>query len=55
MPEENQREILEICEALENYYGTAMVSGFPMAVFDLGRLDRMSEEELRKLAEELGV
>ncbi len=43
----------EIKEKLEDYYGTAMVSGFPMAMMDLASLEEKSEEELEELAESL--
>lgn len=45
----------ELREKLTDYYGTAMVNGFPMAMADLNGLDRMDDEEIRELAEELGL
>lgn len=36
---------------LEDYYGTAMFSGFPMAVMDLNEVSRMTDRELVELAE----
>ena len=36
-------------------YGTAMSSGFPMAVADLSRVERMSDRELVELAQKKGV
>ena len=38
-----------------DYYGTAMFSGFPMAVFDLSRIERASDEELIEIAQNNGV
>lgn len=43
-------EIEELREKLKDYYGTAMVSGMPMAVMDLARVDNMSDEEVVKEA-----
>ena len=42
----------EIKEELQNYYGTTMVSGFPMAMAELNELEGMSDEELTDLTEE---
>ena len=39
---------------LIDYYGTAMSNGFPMAVMDLERAERASEEELIRMAREEG-
>ena len=36
-------------------YGTAMFSGFPMAVMDLAKVERMSDRELVELARKKGV
>ena len=45
----------ELREKLTDYYGTAMVNGFPMAMADLNGLGSMDDEEIRELAEELGL
>ena len=45
----------ELREKLTDYYGTAMVNGFPMAMADLNGLGSMDDEEIRELAEELGI
>ena len=45
----------KLLESLRSYYGTAALNGFPAAVQDLYDLDSMDEEELRQLAEELGL
>lgn len=42
-------------EYLLDYCGSAMCSGFPAAVVDLGRISSASGEELCEIAEELGV
>ena len=36
---------------LMDYYGTAMVGGFPMAVIELGQVERASEAELLQIAQ----
>lgn len=40
---------------IEDYYGSAMFSGFPAAILDLSDVDSMSGEELCEKAEELGM
>ncbi len=40
---------------LEDYYGTAMTGGFPMAVMDLSNLDRASDAEVVEIARKEGV
>ena len=40
---------------LKDYYGTAMLGGFPMAVMEMDVVDRASDEELVKLAEKVGL
>lgn len=47
---EYEIDIDALRDDLEDYYGTAMFSGFPMAVMDLNEISRMSEEELIALA-----
>lgn len=37
-----------------DYYGTAIFSGFPMAMMDLADIERMTEVKLVKTAKELG-
>ncbi len=39
---------------LEDYYGSAMFSGFPMALMDLSRMEYASGDELAVLANECG-
>lgn len=40
---------------LLDYCGTAMFSGFPVAVLDVADIERASGEELCRIAERLGV
>ena len=46
--------VLYLRERLRDYYGTAMTSGFPMAMAELNEVDSMSDEEVVERAEELG-
>ena len=41
-------------DRLRDYYGTAMVSGFPMAVIELSEVDSMSDEVVIEKAKGLG-
>lgn len=36
---------------LKDYYGTAMVGGFPLAIMDLSKVENASNEELLKIAQ----
>ena len=40
---------------MRDYFGTAMMGGFPAAILDLADVDSMSGEELCKTAEENGI
>ena len=40
---------------LMDKYGTAMYSGFPMAVIDLSDVESMSDEELLEYAQNQGI
>lgn len=40
---------------MKDYYGTAMFNGFPMAVIDLSKVERLSDRELVELAQKKGV
>lgn len=48
-------DIEELRAQLRDYYGTAMVSGFPAAVLDLGRIERMDDEEIVEEAKKAGI
>ena len=39
---------------LRDYYGTAMFSGFPMAVMDLSKVERASDDDLLRIADKEG-
>ena len=52
---EYEIDIRRLRRDLEDYYGTAMFSGFPMAVMDVSRVERMSAQELVELAQKNGV
>ena len=51
MPEEKDTEYLR--EKLEDYYGTAAASGLTMALIELSEVSSLSDEEVRKRAEQL--
>lgn len=38
-----------------DYYGTAMFSGFPMAMMDIADVKRMTDEELVREAKKIGL
>lgn len=40
---------------VKDYYGTAMFNGFPMAIMDLSKVERLSDRELVELAQKNGV
>lgn len=45
----------ELRDYMEDYCGTAMMSGFPAALLDLADVDRMDGYELCQKAERMGV
>lgn len=47
-------DIGSIRDDLKDYYGTAMASGFPMAVMDLANVENASPQELIDLAQRNG-
>ena len=47
--------IKKLRKDLMDYFGTAMNSGFPMAVIDLGDIENMSDEQLLEFASRNGV
>ena len=51
MPVPEEEKIEELREKLKDYYGTAMVSGMPMAVIDLAKLENMDDGEILEEAE----
>ena len=40
---------------MKDYDGTAMFNGFPMAVMDLSKVERLSDRELVELAQKNGM
>ena len=51
----DEMDIACLKDRLKDYYGTAMVSEFPMAMLQLNEVDSMSDEEVIAKAEELGL
>lgn len=47
-PYDDEDDVEELRDKLRDYYGTAMTSGFPMAVIDLGNVDELSDEEVKE-------
>lgn len=45
----------ELREAIINYYGTAMTSGFPMAIIELSEVETASSDELLEIAKRIGL
>ncbi len=45
-----QNDDARLRRELEDYFGTAMFSGNPMAMMDLQRVQNASPEELRRIA-----
>ena len=48
-------DINRLRKDLMDDYGSAMFSGFPMAVMDLSKVERMSDSELVELARKKGM
>lgn len=48
-------DIDKLRDALMDYYGTAINSGFPMAVIELGGVSSDSPEELINMAKQIGM
>ena len=43
-------DIKRLRRDLEDYYGTAMFNGFPMAIMDLSKVEKASDREIIELA-----
>ena len=54
-PMEYETNVSRLRRDMKEYYGTAMFNGFPMAVVDLSKVERMSDRELVELAQKNGV
>ena len=52
---EYEIDVSRLRRDMEDNYGTAMFNGFPMAVMDLAKVERMSDQELVELAQKKGV
>ena len=50
-----QFDIERLREGLKDYYGTAIFSGFPMAIMEAEKVSRASDEELIRMAEKNGM
>ena len=48
-------DVDELRDYLLDYYGTAMMTGFPAAVLDVADIERASGHELCRIAESMGV
>lgn len=48
-------DVDKLRDYMKDYFGTAMMGGFPAAILDLADVDSMSGEELCKAAEENGI
>ena len=53
--DDEEEDVEEVRERLRDYYGSAMFSGFPMAVMDLCDTDSMDDEEVLEKARENGL
>lgn len=45
-----QIDVKKLRNDLKNKYGTAMFGGFPMAIADLSKIERATDEELIQIA-----
>ena len=52
---EYEIDVNQLRKDMRDYYGTAMFTGFPMAVMDLSKVERLSDRELVELAQKNGV
>ena len=52
---EYEIDIERLRRDMEDYYGSAMFNGFPMAIMDLSRIESLSDRELVELAQKNGV
>ena len=51
---ETEFDLESLRDDMKDYYGTAMASGFPMAVVDLAKVETASPQELIDLAQQNG-
>ena len=52
---EYEIDVDELRRDMEEDFAAAMCCGFPMAIMDLADVERLSDQELVKLAQENGV
>ena len=52
---EYEIDVSRLRRDMEDYFGTAMFNGFPMAVLYLSKVERMPDRELVELAQRNGV
>ena len=52
---EYEIDVKRLRRDLKDYYGTAMFSASPMAVLDLSRIQRASDQEIVEEAQRLGL
>ena len=52
---EYEIDVSRLRRDMNDYYGTAMFNGSPMAVIDLFKVERLSDWELVELAQKNGV
>lgn len=44
-------DVEQLRKDLKDYYGTAMCSGLPMAMMELAKIEKASEQELVRIAQ----
>ena len=47
-------DIKKLRDALKDYYGTAMFNASPIAVIELGKVERASDQEIIHMAQKQG-
>ena len=52
---EKEFDVNRLRKDMQDDYGTAMMNGFPAAMIDLSKVERASDEELLRMAQEQGV
>ena len=55
MKPEKDKTSEQLREELKDYYGTAMMNGFAMAMYELDEIDRLTDEELEEKTREIGL
>lgn len=52
---EYEIDINRLRRDMKDYFGTAMFNGFPMAVMDLSKVERFSDQEIIDLSQRKGI